>query len=67
MTGINLSVYVRIALYVLTGVLMRGGWLPPDASIFFTDPSVVEAVTAAVVGLLTLRFTARHERGKADG
>ena len=40
----TVAIIVRISLYVVAGVLMRGGWLPSDAAIIFTDPALVELV-----------------------
>ena len=48
----------RIALYVVAGYLMRGGWLPEDmAHQLSTDPDMVfifEATIGAAVSAVTL-------------
>ncbi|MDP0925726.1 hypothetical protein Q0601_00930 [Paracoccus onubensis] len=64
MTRTNITVIVRVLLYVIAGVLMRGGWLPGDATIVFTDPAVVELVAGAVLAVLTGVFTVKHEGRK---
>lgn len=64
MTRANITVIVRVLLYVLAGVLMRGGWLPHDATIVFTDPAVVEIAAGAVLAILTSIFTVKHEGRK---
>jgi hypothetical protein len=50
----ELVVIVRIALYLLAGVVGRGGWLPPHiAEMFAADPAMVELATGAVMFIAT--------------
>lgn len=52
----ELIVFVRIALYVIAGWLVRGGWLPADMQSQFVDPATVEAVTGVLVAVATLAW-----------
>lgn len=47
----ELTVFVRIALYMVAGRLVAGGWLPHEVANEFTNPAVVEMLTGAMVGL----------------
>lgn len=47
--------FIRYALMILSGLLVRGGWLPEDlAAQIAEDPAVIELATGAVVGLVGL-------------
>lgn len=46
----DIAVFVRIALWVLAGKLIAGGWLPEDVRHLVTSPEMVEAVSALVLG-----------------
>lgn len=50
----GLLVYVRIALYVLAGRLVAGGWLPPELVPDFASPVVVEMIAGGLVAGLAL-------------
>ena len=50
----GLVVYVRIALYVIAGRLVAGGWLPPELVPDFVSPVVVEMVAGALVAGVAL-------------
>ncbi|MGL4634924.1 MAG: hypothetical protein ACRCWF_02995 [Beijerinckiaceae bacterium] len=45
----ELAVFVRIGLYIISGRLMAGGWLPPELQVEIVGPAMVEAATGAVV------------------
>lgn len=47
---VELTVFVRIALYALAGRLSAGGWLPTEVAAMLPTPEVVEAVTGLLVG-----------------
>lgn len=64
MTKTNIAVIIRVLLYVAAGVLMRGGWLPHDASVVLSDPALVETLAGAVLFILTAIFTTKHEKAK---
>lgn len=49
-------VFVRIALYMIAGRLVAGGWLPQDVADEITNPAMVEIVTGAVLGLGALAW-----------
>lgn len=50
----GLTVYVRIALYLLSGRLMAGGWIPEDVKPMLVSPEMVETTTGYVVVGATL-------------
>jgi hypothetical protein len=50
----GLLVYVRIALYVIAGRLVAGGWLPPELVPEFVSPVVVEMVAGVLVAGVAL-------------
>lgn len=51
----ELTVFVRISLYMLAGRLVAGGWLPAEAANYITyDPAFIEAVTGLLVGAVAL-------------
>lgn len=52
----QLTVMVRIALYVIAGRLVAGGWLPDDIAVHLTDPALIEIVTGAFVAGGTLAW-----------
>jgi len=47
----ELIVFVRIALYMIAGRLVAGGWMPEEIAGHMTDPAIVEMVTGALVGV----------------
>ena len=49
-------VFVRIALYMIAGRLVAGGWLPQDVADQITRPAMVEALTGALIGLGALAW-----------
>lgn len=49
----ELTVLARIALYVVSGRLIAGGWLPAELQPELVSPAVVEAVIGVGVGLAT--------------
>ncbi|MCT4559726.1 MAG: hypothetical protein N4A61_16900 [Pelagimonas sp.] len=49
-------VFVRIALYMIAGRLVAGGWLPADLASHVTDPAVVALVAGALIGLASLAW-----------
>lgn len=46
----ELTVILRIALYIVAGRLVAGGWLPEDVAAQLTSPEFVEAVVGIVTG-----------------
>lgn len=50
----ELTVFVRIALFALSGYAVRGGWLPEEAAQHLTHPETVEVVTGLILGAGTL-------------
>jgi hypothetical protein len=50
----EMVVLVRIALYIISGRLAAGGWLPQDIAAQLGDPAVAEAITGVVLGGFTL-------------
>jgi hypothetical protein len=46
----DIAVFVRIALWVLAGKLIAGGWLPEDVRHLVTSPEMVEAFSALILG-----------------
>lgn len=49
------KVLIRIALYVISGLVARGGWMPQHiAEMFAGDPAMVELATGAIIGAATL-------------
>ncbi len=51
----QLTVFVRYALLLLSGMAARGGWLPPElASIAAHDPALIEMIVAGLTGIGTL-------------
>lgn len=50
----EIAVFVRIALYAVSGRMTAGGWLPADVAAMFTEPAAVEAVTGVLIGAVTL-------------
>lgn len=60
-----MTVYVRIALYLLAGWLTAGGWIPEEAQILFTDPAIVEMATGLIVGIGTLLWYIYSKARKA--
>lgn len=50
----GLIVYVRIALYMVAGRLVAGGWLPPELVPEFVSPVVVEMVAGALIAAGTV-------------
>jgi len=50
----ELTVFVRIGLYMLAGALVQGGWLPATMQTELVSPAVVEAVTGLVVAAAAL-------------
>lgn len=64
MTG-EITVFVRIALYALSGYLVKGGWLPEDVAAQFTSPEMVEAVAGFTTGALTLVWYGLSKARKA--
>lgn len=46
----ELIVFVRIALYIASGWLTKGGWLPSSAADQLTSPEAVELVTGLILG-----------------
>lgn len=49
------KVLVRIALYVIAGMTVRGGWMPQHiAEMFAGDPYMVELATGLIMGAITL-------------
>lgn len=47
----DITVIIRILLYVAAGRLTAGGWLPAGIA---DDPALIEAVTGVVIGSATL-------------
>ena len=45
----ELTVFVRIGLYMIAGALVQGGWLPSWAQTELVSPAVVEAVAGVLV------------------
>lgn len=57
MNSAELAPFIRYGLMILTGYLVRGGWLPQDvADMIASDPAVIELFTAGVVGIVTLAW-----------
>lgn len=55
MTLHKLTPFIRYALLVIAGLVSRGGWLDEGlANEIASDPFIIEAVTGAVIGVLTL-------------
>ena len=50
----GLTVYVRIGLYLLSGRLMAGGWIPEELKPMLVSPEMVETTTGYVVAGATL-------------
>ena len=50
----EITVFVRIALFALSGYAVRGGWLPEDMAQHLTHPETVEVVSGLVLGAVTL-------------
>jgi len=51
-----LTVYVRIALYILAGRLMAGGWIPEDVKLMLVSPEMVETTTGILLGAITIAW-----------
>lgn len=49
-----MTAYVRIALYILSGFLIAGGWIPEEAQVLFTDPQIIEMLSGIVVAVGSL-------------
>lgn len=47
----ELIVFVRIALYIIAGRLVAGGWLPVDMQSELLSQGTVEAVSGALVAI----------------
>lgn len=52
----SLTVYVRIGLYLLSGRLMAGGWIPEDVKPMLVSPEMVETTTGILVGAVTIAW-----------
>lgn len=52
----GLTVYVRIGLYLLSGRLMAGGWIPEDVKPMLVSPEMVETTTGFIVAGVTLAW-----------
>ena len=50
----GLAVYIRIGLYLLSGRLLAGNWIPEDVKPMLVSPEMVEATTGYVVAGTTL-------------
>lgn len=49
----DLTVFVRIGLWILAGKLISGGWLPEDVAHLVKSPEMVEAITGLLIGGIT--------------
>lgn len=55
MTKEEIKPLARIAVFMVSGYLMNGGWLPEDvAELMRTDPAMVELAAGAILGVVTL-------------
>lgn len=55
MTLHKLTPFIRYALLIIAGRVSSGGWLDPAlANEIATDPFIIEFVTGAIIGVLTL-------------
>ena len=52
----ELLVFVRIALYTISGFGLRGGWLPAEVASVLPNPEVVEAVTSLLLSVFALTW-----------
>ena len=52
----ELIVFVRIALYALSGRAVAGGWLPQDVADQLAGPEAVEAITGVLIGACALAW-----------
>lgn len=48
----EITVLVRIALYILVGRMMAGGWIPEEMAEELLNPAMVEMISAAVLALI---------------
>ncbi len=49
----ELIVFVRIALFIIAGRGVAGGWLPAGAEAYLTDPAAVETMVSVIVMVAT--------------
>lgn len=50
----EMIVFVRIALYMVAGRAVAGGWMPQEVADMFVSPEMVEIMAGAVLGLISL-------------
>lgn len=61
----ELTVFVRIGLYMVAGALVQGGWLPSWAQTELVAPAFVEAVTGLLVGAVAMGWYWASQARKA--
>jgi|GEM_PF-4787577 len=50
----EMIVFVRIALYMIAGRAVAGGWMPQEAADLFVSPEMVEIMAGLALGLVSL-------------
>lgn len=50
----DLVVLFRIAIWIVVGRLVTGGWLPEDIAAQLTSPEMIEVLVGALVGVVTM-------------